>query len=595
MECFVRRISSDILAKIFNYANCWEGREAFVNFWIACLGCGDMNLNTNAALFSIEINHFLEKKDLSTLSQYLSNIYFYDQADDREFSENNKSKNSFAKYCDKLALIQKNRPRVAAARIICSPYQVENKVQQSIFDSLKKFPRLKALHISIPELKLSLLQKLPRLRFLFTSKLNADLAENTTFPNIMILQLSNLTNFQLFPNLTKLLLKNIQLESLPMNSTVDLSNLKYLEKLILTYAEDRDIDILLQGSNLESITIKNTVKIINLDAEFFVKLVHFKISPMQDDFQPKFRSEDLFANSKNLKKLDIGFIGKASDVDRSYNTPIFSKILEQANKFVNITSLSMINFNASYTLPAPTPQENPFEPLKHLVNILNLRLENFVMRYDSMKIFEDLCSKVTKLTWRCVLQCDYASLDYIAPSAKILANIESLDADMLSCDWHDLIEILVQIKFLNLTNKEVCKETLHDFNNLIDPMFYGETPVNPDKFLLEFHIERFNRVGKMLDSFRYNDRICNIFHFEEKSYDGHELAFRSDSMRKTTVANILLEDHNNLLREHYVHDYDETEHMLCDHENAFCTTQMPLSATIQSHLYLNFSIENCLD
>jgi hypothetical protein len=574
--CPIERLSADGLALILGEINYKDvDKKPFVNFWIACFGYSGMRVKLKSALLQAGIPHNFEKTKYSTLSQYLISATFNAYVDS-------------ADHFVKLWQTQKSMPKMKSISldfkkdqsiIVLHDTFLINKLLQSVikFSTLTRFA---ALNVSFD---IGMLKYFPVLISLEINTQFQNLS-NLVLPNLSALKTIDLVSFKMFPNLVKLHV--IHIGSL----SIDLHELEHLEELVITTQKK---------FGLSKVQVKVSSLFLRLiDIPVLFNLVHQKklspsiyvdsqrpseriVSAIHDDGRRPSERIALAIHDDALEQITyplltdfklnvchnndspINYFGNICDkipnvtsmsvVSSATDHRIDEELITSLSLFANIISLNLENLRC-FSEPVV------LTPLWLLVNLKKLGLKKIELVRDDMAIINELIhARVKDLSWIRVATYDSddedegdEDLNYCAPTWKAISNLDCLTAELVSSDWMDLIPKLIEIRYLHLINCETVK-FLRNMDTITDyeiPVCYPHTAIAPDEFLVKFNARRHRRIKSWIDKYNFSGRICEKFHFEEKS-DRLRAArvlrtgwkFAANSMSRATMQSLLGEDH----------------------------------------------------
>jgi hypothetical protein len=576
----LEKVSIDVLTLFFKYLLIEEpDKKYFINFWISCRGNGALCFKTHSSMLNLNIKESLELTRNSSLSKYLTSICISISSLKKAEEEDLQKE---LDYCNNILEIQKACPRVKIINLKwwLRADAVSAQMLNKLFDVLSKFPKVEKLYIG-PHIQLSanLISKFPNLRRIAgrssIAKIEDDpIGFDRKFPDISTLKVGHPGNLSMFPNLTTLCLVNTSYYQ-PSSRiySLDFSSMVYLEKLVFKHNAYLLADITVDGLELKSVELNNGIKLRRKLENLLINLLSIEVDACNYRDYTNFRSENLSTKAPFLEQITCSF------ELRGKNETLHQNMISKVANFTQITSLTISKLKSK--------QVN-LSPLKSLVNLKKLYLNALGISPFAKRILDEIiCDRITHLGWEFVSYfVDSTTTQEVAPSLSPTAQSKLiyLKACMASVDWMKLIPRLVEIEYLHLINNEICLS--FDFpNGVYSPDYtyiedhYCETPVNPDEFIMKFHICRLNRVDMIL-SLASDDRICKIFHFEEKHSNDEEADDDSESLRKTVKDGILRTNHNKTLSEIFDHDADCTT---CTHN---CNLKM------HPKLFLQFTFKS---
>jgi hypothetical protein len=466
-KCYLLCMPAEILAMFFKYFNFEREKNAFIKFWIACLGYGEIKLQLRSALLKIDVPAALEKSKSTLLSQYLTSY---------KWSRHVKCLNFFTQ-------IQQSYPRLKNVKC---PATFENFLTiENFIAEVKKLPKIEEINLNNNAIKISDLKEFPKLcRIKKCYSIENDLKSDSdiVLPNVTFFSATDIFPFtKFFPNIVHL---KLLLEDNEEYTGINLSSLIFLQKLEI-YTHDSGIDIFVDGLELIYAKFKQMDKLIS-QCGTFPKLIKLESDDNHtDDFDEQtFRSEDLFDKTPNLKI----FVGKQMS---SLTIP----------SLANFTQLTHLTLERCYFWAYKSDLD--LEPLLDLVNLTSLELIFLELgakgQYEPhVLVLNTICKRLSKLKWVDVsLYGEELEDIYIAPNASSIQNLQSLCANLRSADWVDLIPTLITIPRLDL----IYYKAKNDGNDL-------STFGDPIDFFTTLHTEGLKLAASFLLKTIPNGRIC---------------------------------------------------------------------------------------
>jgi hypothetical protein len=506
----VSQFPYEILAMFFSLVNFDREKKAFVNFWIACFGYGNLKLKLREALGSIDVPICLEKTPGSLLSEFLTDISFAKKSRSCDSVLANIYPNLYdgdhchvAFLADKLNFIlstQKQKSRVKSLDIeregLPHIYKQFSKAENVFWKSmridwhlLQTFANIRSLDANFQPLSsnnfvpLQNLQELRNIRIEFE---NFPLI-NSAFPNLVVLTFTYRTT---------------ELEAKKFLQPIDLSNLKYLQEFGWYYSSIRSelyTKILFSGKDLRRIHIFNNLVIETTDTinNTLNELEALHVSCLPTNVG--FGSQDL-VNSPKLKHLIL------NAGDHIFQSTLLSKQIEH---------LELRNFGLS-------DRHNFQNQLKECGALNpNIKKVSFVSMDISEKIITFLphtFSNITHLVW-CEI-CTLTDGGYLHHHAPVynLPNLIHLKGEVRSAGWEDSVRYLAKIESLHLT---VIPKVFTIRTEAATTVSYTSSPINVQKFLTLFHVERLKNVKLLINSEKNHAamKLCKNFIFEELDVD----------------------------------------------------------------------------
>jgi hypothetical protein len=482
------RISADVLAHILRFLNFESEKCSFINFWIACKGCSNTQFLIHSAMLSINVTHTLEKKQKSTLSQYLTsvNVYLEEQA-----------------YAQFLIEQQKNCQRLKKIDIR-ENYDEDIK---EFPDYFTKFANLEKLVTYTMKIRTSFLKKFPKLHSISLRDTDPIINDNYVPKNITRLYTQHPIDVALFNNLISLAVK-ITSSSANVISHINISHLHFLVDLkIVFFAVFSDIqvrkdhsklDIVVSNANLEKITISPQVKLIS-DSKTYPKLTQAKIANGDYDYVGEIRSNDMFQYTYNLKHFSIKSVSR----NAFYFLPYMP----------NLTSLSM---SGDYMAIS----HDKFDKiLTGLEKLTSLKLYQVNLHHNHPETMNKICARLSHLVCHGVTYSVFREFIQYTPKDACLENLQSLDVWIESNDWIKQMTSLVKIPKIKMRFiKKWHTMTSQKFNFIQASTYVSQVDV--ETFIARFDVKRCEYIGSRLEKeFDLSHfKICQEFQFDDSGH-----------------------------------------------------------------------------
>jgi hypothetical protein len=452
-------ISVDVLALILQWLNTKIERRAFVNFWIACLGCNVMKGPIHNALLTIDVPYYLEKTIRTRLSPYLTSLYKYSKWEYTCF--------------------------IAQEQMACCRLRKAYMSGSAInLDQAEKLQALEKISLYSATVDTSFLMKMPKLNNLsFHGTTICNSANVHNLINITRLSLDRIkftTLFcdsdgksdvlVLFPNLVALELEII-CDQKHEHYLLNLSEFQFLENLrvlVTDHCEEHSpfrttIDVVVTGTNLKNIELSPNAKLI---CEAYPNLTHLTISDGYTNFYYShnrvdiayagpIRLEDIFTRSPNLKHLSL-----STHID---------PILPFFEYTPQITHLSINGYRhrrgygyENREISAAISQAEFKLAISRLPNLQHLELRNLSVNESHIPALNEWCRQLSHLTW-CYVTNYIANNNNkgFAPNKSAISKLKSLKAVLDSSDWILIYPEVAKISHTELTMgkiKDLCQE-----------------------------------------------------------------------------------------------------------------------------------------